>query len=74
MADRSLNEDVGFWLRSVVALPQAARAERALRENMVENGRCRAFHDHDLLPRKNATHIICLFSVSRSNKILRPAL
>ena len=36
MADRSLNEDVGVWLRSVVALPQAARAERALRENMVE--------------------------------------
>ena len=45
-----------------------------VRENMVENGRCRAFHDHDLLPRKNATHIICLFFVSRSNKILRPAL
>eukprot|EP01045_Picozoa_sp_COSAG04_P000250 COSAG04_NODE_5_length_50521_cov_24.772639_27_plen_561_part_00 len=36
MADRSLNEDVGFWLRSVVSLQLAERAERALRENMVE--------------------------------------
>ena len=32
MADRSLSEDVGIWLRSAAALPLADGAERALRD------------------------------------------